>query len=163
MAAILKTEQNYRQIGHLDSDEEKALAQIAQGVRTYLGAIDDAVKARTANMNSNEIDRSIKGADKALGDALSQLLDINAVRTREASAGFRQVVVSAGWWIASLCIGIVLLSTLVAWIVTRSIVTPLGVALEVADRVAAGDLTVRVASSSRDEVGRLTRIFHPAG
>jgi methyl-accepting chemotaxis protein len=42
-----------------------------------------------------------------------------------------------------------------AWFATRSITTPLGQAVNLAQRVAAGDLTVEIKPSSQDETGQL--------
>ena len=49
----------------------------------------------------------------------------------------------------------VLLSALVAWLVSRSITRPLNQAVEVAKRVADGDLTTEVTVTSSDEIGEL--------
>ncbi|MFL9926485.1 methyl-accepting chemotaxis protein [Herbaspirillum lusitanum] len=45
----------------------------------------------------------------------------------------------------------------VAWLVTRSITVPLNRAVEVAETVAAGDLTSDIVAHSKDETGRLLR------
>ncbi|MGC9183860.1 MAG: methyl-accepting chemotaxis protein, partial [Thiomonas sp.] len=50
-----------------------------------------------------------------------------------------------------------LLASLAAWLITRSITRPLSEAVSVAQRVAAGDLSVQVSSRSRDETGALLR------
>jgi methyl-accepting chemotaxis protein len=155
MAAIRKAADDYRNAGHIAGEEEAALTKIDQGVGAYLEAIEQAITARDEGRNSNEIDRAIKGADKALGDAFKTLLDINAAHTREASEGFNALVASAARWITAVCIGIAAGSTLLAFAVTRSIVRPLSEALTVADRVAEGDLTVRVEAGTGDEAGRL--------
>jgi len=42
-----------------------------------------------------------------------------------------------------------------AWVITRSITGPLNQAVEVASRVATGDLTARIDDKSRDEIGQL--------
>jgi methyl-accepting chemotaxis protein len=47
------------------------------------------------------------------------------------------------------------LAAVVALMLVRMVVRPIGEAVRVADAVAAGDLTVRIAASSRDEMGRL--------
>ncbi|MDY0329693.1 MAG: methyl-accepting chemotaxis protein, partial [Thiomonas sp.] len=56
-------------------------------------------------------------------------------------------------------IGLALLALLLAiaaaWLITRSITRPLSQAVEVARRVAGGDLSVRVVSPSKDETGQL--------
>ncbi len=42
-----------------------------------------------------------------------------------------------------------------AWVITRSITGPLNLAVEVASKVATGDLTARIDDKSRDEIGQL--------
>jgi len=42
-----------------------------------------------------------------------------------------------------------------AWVITRSIITPLNQAVEVAGRVAIGDLTSQIDDKNRDEIGQL--------
>ncbi|MGE5468608.1 MAG: methyl-accepting chemotaxis protein [Ignavibacteria bacterium] len=155
MATIQQAAADYRGAGQLNGDEQAALNSIEQGVQAYLAAIAQAVAANAAGHSPSEIDRSISGADKALGAAFAKLMDINAARTHDASADFKDMVASAGLWITALCIAIVAASIAISFAVTRSIVVPLGQALAVADRVAEGDLTVKAAATSQDEVGRL--------
>ncbi|MES9417351.1 methyl-accepting chemotaxis protein, partial [Cutibacterium acnes] len=49
----------------------------------------------------------------------------------------------------------IVLSVLCAWLITRSITRPLNQAVQVATAVAAGDLTVQIDNSSKDETGAL--------
>lgn len=49
----------------------------------------------------------------------------------------------------------IILGILIAWYITRSITRPLKEAVTVAGRVAQGDLTIQVKTSSRDELGQL--------
>jgi methyl-accepting chemotaxis protein len=49
------------------------------------------------------------------------------------------------------------LVALVAWLITRSITRPINNAVDIAETVAAGDLTVRIDAASKDETGRLLR------
>ena len=59
-------------------------------------------------------------------------------------------------WLMSIVGALALaLAAVIAWWITRSITRPLVRALEVADTVAAGDLTSRIEVTSRDETGRL--------
>ncbi|WP_312518928.1 methyl-accepting chemotaxis protein [Massilia sp.] len=51
--------------------------------------------------------------------------------------------------------GALLFGAACAWFITRSITTPLGAAVRVAERVADGDLTSRFDNTRRDEVGQL--------
>ncbi|QNQ97797.1 histidine kinase [Pseudomonas oryzihabitans] len=49
----------------------------------------------------------------------------------------------------------VLLSLVAAWIITRSIVTPLRQTLATVEQLAAGDLTVQIEAARKDEIGQL--------
>jgi len=49
----------------------------------------------------------------------------------------------------------VLLGTGIAWLITRSITRPVGAAVQVAEKVAGGDLSARIEVRSKDETGRL--------
>ena len=49
----------------------------------------------------------------------------------------------------------VLLTIIFAWFITRSITRPVNEALNAASRIAEGDLTVKIESNSKDEVGQL--------
>jgi methyl-accepting chemotaxis protein len=57
--------------------------------------------------------------------------------------------------IFALSVAAVALGILLAWRITRSITRPIQEAVEVAQRVASGDLTVHVRPGGRDEMGRL--------
>ncbi|MDP5240389.1 methyl-accepting chemotaxis protein [Uliginosibacterium sp. 31-16] len=57
--------------------------------------------------------------------------------------------------IVSLFLGALILAGAAAWLVTRSITRPIGAALDVASRIAEGDLTASVKIDSADEVGQL--------
>ena len=56
---------------------------------------------------------------------------------------------------AVICGAAMLLAALVAWRLTRSITLPLNQAVDLATRVAAGDLTAHIATGGRDETGQL--------
>jgi methyl-accepting chemotaxis protein len=58
--------------------------------------------------------------------------------------------------ISAVC-AMALLAALVGWAITRAISLPLRTALEAANRLSEGDLTVRIESTARDEIGQLLR------
>jgi class 3 adenylate cyclase len=57
-------------------------------------------------------------------------------------------------------LAVVLLTALVALLLTRSIVRPVQALADASEKVAAGDLSVRVPVTSKDELGTLTRTFN---
>jgi methyl-accepting chemotaxis protein len=157
MDVIARSVADYRSAGRISADEEKPLAAIDAGVRDYRAAMAEAVKARAAGLDSNAIDRSIKGADKPLNDALKQLLSINDAGTAAASAEFKRVVGAAAFWLGVTCAAIVVLAAFISFTVTRGIVRPLRHAAAMADRIAAGDLGSdgHTSGESNDEIGKL--------
>jgi methyl-accepting chemotaxis protein len=148
---------DYRQAGSVDADEEKLLSQISDGVKNYHKAIEDAQHLAAEGQTSNQIDKAIKGADKVLKDGFIGLVEINARRTQEAAADIRSVVGTAIQWIAGLCVVIIAIGVFAAWMVGRSVTRPLAEATVAIERISAGDLTVKLAYSAKDETGRLVR------
>jgi methyl-accepting chemotaxis protein len=74
---------------------------------------------------------------------------------RKASAQAVEVHGSARRWIRTVMIGSFLLGGLLCFAVARSIIRPLTEAVRVADRIAEGELTVRIEASTRDEAGQM--------
>ena len=109
-------------------DEQGARAFLKEVLRPALGELKGAVNEQLA------LQREI--ATKRADDA----------RATEASTRLLMLALA----LASLAVAI-----LVAWWNTRSITRPLARALDVANTVAAGDLTSRIEVTSRDETGRL--------
>ena len=60
----------------------------------------------------------------------------------------------------SLVVGLTLSVGLLAWRMGRSIVTPLEHLTAAAERIAAGDLTIKLPAIPRDEIGHLTQVFN---
>jgi len=109
-------------------DEQGARAFLTEVMRPALGELKGAVNEQLA------LQREI--ATRRADDA----------RATEASTRLLMLALA----LASLAVAI-----LVAWWNTRSITRPLARALDVANTVAAGDLTSRIEVTSRDETGRL--------
>ncbi len=156
MAGIDKAVADYRQAGSLDGNEQKLLVQLETGSKEYLAAMAMAVQLNSEGKSATDIDKSIKGADKALGDALKQLLALNEKSTQAASSAFAAAVHATEWWVGAICLLILLIGPLVSWFITRTIATPLRTAAATAEKVAKGDLTFHISSPHKDEVGLLT-------
>ncbi|ALU90662.1 methyl-accepting chemotaxis protein [Herbaspirillum rubrisubalbicans] len=76
------------------------------------------------------------------------IMEKSVIKSRETSADAVKLMVG----LSSVAI---LLSIMCAVMITRSITRPLNEAVEVASAVAAGDLTMQIAASSKDETGAL--------
>ena len=92
---------------------------------------------------------------QGLDQSIQKLLDISN-ELKNVQSELRQADMSnaryslLGWLLA-----IIALSMATAWIITRSIVTPLRETIRLAEQVASGDLTVQVAVTRQDELGML--------
>jgi methyl-accepting chemotaxis protein len=112
--------------------------------------------AQTSEMAASlVINRDANPLWKRIRDSLNALIaaqDAQRARTQAAVAALaRRTLV----WSATAGGVALLLSALLTWLQIRAVTAPLGAAVAVARRVAAGDLTVRVQARSGDETGQL--------
>ncbi|MBV8624512.1 MAG: MCP four helix bundle domain-containing protein [Herbaspirillum sp.] len=136
LAALVKA-----QVAYLDK-RDKVLAMVQQGGKE--GAIDvliDEVRpVQSAYMNATDALIKLQhGMMKAAGDEVED----NYAHARALLTG--------------LAIAGLLAAVAIAWMITRSITTPLDRAVRVAETVAAGDLTSTIDDRGRDETSMLLR------
>lgn len=72
---------------------------------------------------------------------------------REAQASYQ----TTRGLLLTLSVAAIALGAAIAWLITRSIVAPLGESVNLASRIAAGDLTARIAVRGNDELAQLQR------
>ena len=106
-----------------------------EAAAVILKELDPNIQRRLA-----ELDKLIELQQKAYAEAVA-----NAITTGNRVAGT----------VYSLQAAVLVMAMLLAFFTTRSITRPLGEAVEVARRVAAGDLTSRVQSKGSDETAKL--------
>jgi methyl-accepting chemotaxis protein len=106
--------------------------------------------------DARKADAQVKGIEGPPAEMLEELVKVMRDETAAAVDGARKQA-NQGLVLSLGVIGAATLAALLAclWLTTRTIVRPLAHAVEVVDRVAAGDLTVQVDATSRDETGRL--------
>lgn len=90
---------------------------------------------------------------KSLGVLAQEQHNAMKVTYDNSQANYR----GAMFGMAVIGFGILLLGSLAAWIITKTISTPIKLAGRAADRIAGGDLSHEIAADSRDEVGDLLR------
>jgi methyl-accepting chemotaxis protein len=112
------------------------------------GKRDDAVRLLTGE-TLPAID-TLQGHVKALATYQHTLVDQSGDRVRQDIASARTMLFGVGLAVLGVAAGF-------AWWLTHSITSPINVAMKVAETVAAGDLTSRIAATSGDETGRLLR------
>jgi methyl-accepting chemotaxis protein len=98
---------------------------------------------------------SMRPLQKKYFDALDAF--VNYQDSQMATAGDESATIARQTeiWILVLALAAALASTVVGFLVTRSIVGPLRKAMSVTQRVAAGDLTSDIATGGTDELGRM--------
>ena len=88
-------------------------------------------------------------------DALDENVALQDQGTKDDYAAAQAAYNSAHTLMLTLAGVAIALGALVAWILTRSITQPVNEALNVANRLAEGDLTVRIDNPSKDETGQM--------
>ncbi|MBT9597825.1 MAG: MCP four helix bundle domain-containing protein [Vitreoscilla sp.] len=89
--------------------------------------------------------------------ALDKFVEYQHSQMEEARAASASQARQTGLLILAMALGAAMLSLGVAYLCTRSITVPLTHAVEIAQRVAAGDLTSRMEVKTQDETGQLMR------
>lgn len=151
----------------LDSPEEKALfATLSQARQQYIVARDAVNKAKAAG-NADEAERLFNADFRPAGarylDSLQALLDQQRAAINTAAANVRAGYEHGRTLMLSLGFVALVAAAALAVVITRSITRPLSRAVQVAETVAAGDLTVQVHSHAQDETGLLLRALGAMG
>ena len=141
------------------SDEEKLLLQDIVAISRATGpqleeTIQQSLDGDAVAANMTLMVR-VNPGEVSWNDKLSRMVELQYTRseeaTRHAQQAQSQALATGGVLIAtSLALG-----ALIAWRITRSITQPIGRAVVVTERIAAGDLTSAVEVRIHDETGRL--------
>ena len=97
----------------------------------------------------------IKDGTDQMGEQLNKLIAINAADAKQADEDAGQSYEGAITGVVAVSVVAALLTVLLAWLLTRSIVTPLRKAVEVAETIAAGNLSKTIEDDGKDEPARL--------
>jgi len=146
----------------MSSEEEKTLfAQIGADRKTYLAARDEIYRLKkegdTAELSKVYVDR-FEPSKKAFQASVARMLDLQRQEFDAYGDRIRSASIQATQLLTVLCIGSMLLAALLAWRLTLSITRPLAEAREVAEQIAAMDLTSHDQGRyAQDETGVLLR------
>ena len=88
-------------------------------------------------------------------DAIEELVAFEDVDAQQDYVDAQQTYTSAHRLMLWISVGALALGALIGWFLTRGITRPLAEAVQVANRMAAGDLTVKIEAPSKDETGRV--------
>ncbi|MGF0239243.1 methyl-accepting chemotaxis protein [Rhodococcus sp. IEGM1300] len=145
--ALLSSDQERTQLDSLNAAAAKYMAILEQ----IITQIDAGQNEQAAQRLSNELAPQGTVLDKIL----EQMISTNQ-QGADAAADFAASLYQRAQWIVAAIILLALTATLLlAWLLTRSITTPINQALQVARQIAAGDLSGQIVSSGKDEAGQL--------
>jgi methyl-accepting chemotaxis protein len=139
--------------------EERALYQ------TFATTLDNYLQAQNQMMDLSRQDKldemrtlintRIKDGTDQMGEQLNKLIAINAADAKAASIQAGEHYDSAITGIIIVAVVAALATVLLAWLLTRSIVTPLNRAVQAAQTIASGNLTKTIEIDGKDEPARL--------
>ncbi len=139
-------------------DERRLYDEFTRLWSEYLEEHDKVLELSRSNQNEQARDlirgRSQEAFDLA-STKLEELVALNEQAGKKAAVHSAATHELARGWIFSSMAGCFLLGLLLSLALARVIARPLNNALQVADRIAEGDLTVRITTESDDETGRL--------
>ncbi|MEO4016724.1 methyl-accepting chemotaxis protein [Pseudomonas rossensis] len=101
------------------------------------------------------INTRIKDGTDQMGEQLNKLVAFNNTYAKTASAEAGEHYSNAVTGIIAVAVIAALMTVLLAWLLTRSIVTPLNRALQAAETIAGGNLTKTIDIDGKDEPARL--------
>jgi methyl-accepting chemotaxis protein len=145
--------------GRVRTDAAKKLLIDIDNGRTNVRPLFEKVTALANTDQEKEgaafLQSEVQAPQDAWFTAIQSMIDLqegqNVTSVKEMEAEYTQALA----WLTAVSLCAVALGLLSAWLVTRSITQPLNAAVDVAKRVAAGDLTADIQAGSTDETGQL--------
>ena len=125
---------------------------------TYLAGQDRLLKLIAAGDDEGArtyLARELRPVLARLKGATAEQIKLQKERSVRAGIDAEDTYRSTTWLMSIVGALALVLAAVVAWSITRSITRPMQRALEVANTVAAGELTSRIEVTSRDETGQL--------
>ncbi|WP_347927013.1 methyl-accepting chemotaxis protein [Pseudomonas helvetica] len=133
--------------------------------KTFAATLDSYLQAQSQMMElsrqnkldelRNLINTRIKDGTDLMGEQLNKLIAINKAGAAEADAVAGDQYSYATNGIIAVSVIAALVTVLLAWLLTRSIVTPLNRAVAAAESIAGGNLTKPIEVDGKDEPARL--------
>jgi methyl-accepting chemotaxis protein len=154
---LLKANSTYSTL--ITSDEEQALFErYSRGAQLYLqeqAKIVQAVRQSDHEAALALVGGPLNGYADEVTQALLALTDLNRAGADQAAERSRTVFANAWFWVAVMIVVALVLTVVLALLLTRSIVAPLADAVRVAEVVASGDLSQAIKVQGSDEPARL--------
>ena len=143
----------------IKSDEgKKALAKVMEARKLSVADQDAFIALAKAGKKDEAIEILVTKIRKTQGEyikAMEELITMQSDLMAKSGKTADQEASSAKQIILVLSAIALFMAAMIAWLVTRSITVPINEAVNAASRLADGDLTVKLESDSKDEVGML--------
>ncbi len=140
------------------SEEKEIYPQLTAGMKTYAGLHDKILEASRAQRDAEARTLARGEALKVnleVGTLIDKLVEVNVKGANQANDDADALYASARTWILGLLAASIVLGVGFALGIARIVSRPLREAVQVAQTVAAGDLTSRIESTTKDETGLL--------
>jgi len=152
---IESLQKNFRQSGVRGQELAEQLGTHSSGILVTLVKFTRLHKAHKTDQAKALFDRELQGKMLALADTIKggQDMQISMLGAQKAASRARlQTTLTAG---TALLVAVVLASVALTWTITRSVTVPVREAVEMAQRVAEGDLRSELRVNRHDEIGQL--------
>jgi PAS domain S-box-containing protein len=144
----------------LAENDKKALGQVGDGFRSYVDGFErtyariESGQTKTTQEANGEF-AAFKSAVQGMEDAGEELNGMAAARVNRAAESLSATHVRSSIWQIAVALACLLIGTVLCILTIRSIVKPLGHAVEIARAVADGKLDNTIEAIGRDETGQL--------
>lgn len=145
----------------IHSDEGK------QALKAVIDARTDFVKARNKSVELAMNGQKAEATAMMFGEVrkfqtpyfanINKLIELQDTLMKKAGVSAEELAVETRKLIIVLLIVALIIAIVGAWVVTLSITKPLGIAVNLATRLAEGDMTTQIEVDSKDETGQLLR------
>lgn len=153
--ALKRIVDDYRAISKTTAEERALLGEIDSAADAYLADMGKAVQLRGNGLHIEEIDKSIKGADKPIYAGFERLQNLIAKDTGLSSKQFSDALENAKITTEAMALLALVLMLVLSASITLGITRSLRDVLEIINRVAEGDLQNKIDIDRRDEIGQL--------
>ncbi len=146
-----------------EGEELAVFQQFEATLATFLDVqaqvLDLSRQEKTGEMRTL-INTRMKNATDLMGVQINQLITINKNAATAAAVVSKQQYDGANIGVIAVSVAAALLTILLAWLLTKSILNPLSRAVRAAEEIAAGDLTRPIEVDGNDEAAQLLKALH---
>ena len=157
-AALVKEVERYRNELTSSAEEERLVRTLYGHMQSYLEGFDHFMDLDDQARDEEALEWANGGLYEratAFAASLDDLRQMNREGAKASGVSAERTYDNSVWLVAAVVLAAVLLTIILAWCLTRSIVGPLNQALQAAKAIAGGNLTQPVTVEGKDEASQL--------